>query len=119
MQLPTNSEIIFWVDTDESELFTQVSRHAELLNLPGIQVIWAKNGQHLNDSIADCRQRIINVHENLKGEIMGSIVIGLEDDTLPPPNAIKRLTTHLRNPEIGFAQGIEVGVVTAYTVLGK
>lgn len=108
MVIPLETEIIFYIDTNEEALYEAV-KNQPVYGFDSVKVIWGRNGEHINDSVFECRRRIANVHESLKPLIKGEIVIGLEDDTLSPPNTLTRLTELVWSPATGYVQGIEVG----------
>ena len=108
MIVPSETEIIFYVDTNDQELYESVNAKRPK-GFESVKTIWGKNGNHINDSIPECRRRIANVHESLKPLIKGEVVIGIEDDTLSPANTLTRLTELVWSPAAGYVQGVEVG----------
>lgn len=56
------------------------------------------------------RSRIIGNLRRFLCEARGEILLGAEDDTIPDVDAYPKLIEHLvKNPEVGFVQGTEVG----------
>lgn len=57
------------------------------------------------------RLRISDIHNEIKQHIWAcDYVMGIEDDTLVPPNALEKLLKNFtNNPHAGFIEGVELG----------
>lgn len=60
-------------------------------------------------SIAKRRERIAENWTFFMKEARGEIILGAEDDTLPPPDAYRKLLEVMHEKKAGFVQGTEVG----------
>lgn len=114
-------EVIFYIDTDNKELFKRLNDWCILNQFVynGMKMIVSGNaappdytGTPASQSnIIPRRARIVSMKEDSKQYIEASeLVFGLEDDTFIPFNAFEKLLDDLNSADnIGFAMGVQQG----------
>lgn len=104
------TNILAYVDGDQ-RLFEKVQHFITHSNFAKKNVVFRAKGLPNVGSIRARRQRISDIHNEVKKHIGACDYIWLiEDDTLFPMNALKKLVDHmLMNPYAGFITGAELG----------
>lgn len=103
---PFRTQTIFYIDTDDPRINEQHMRE-----YPNVRVLRSLRGGPSEVRINSRRDRIAQNHNNIKNFIQpeSEIVIGFEDDTLFRPDAAKRLLETMKDPSVGFVEGVQVG----------
>lgn len=105
-----HTHILTYVDGDQ-RLFEKVQNFTSHSNFVRKNYVYRAKGIPNVGSIRARRQRIADIHNEVKKYIGASdYLLLLEDDTLPPLNILKKLVSHmLLNPYAGFITAAELG----------
>lgn len=107
-----DTEIVFYVDTDNKELWQRLYNWAVLNQFVynGICMIKSGNQAPENYSPIPRRERIIKMKEDSKQYISASeYVFCIEDDTKVPYLAFPTMLRHFKRRNVGFVQGVQMG----------
>ena len=104
------TNLITYVDGDQ-KLFEQARNYTITSKFAERLSIFRGKGQSNPSSIKSRRQRIADIHNELKGYIKNTDYIFLtEDDTLYHPSTLRKLQeTYSNYPNAGFITGVQVG----------
>lgn len=104
------TQILFYVDGDY-RLFSKTQQRSNKLTFPFKQVIYRNKGIPNTGSVKRRRQRIADIHNEIKQRVPAcDYVFLVEDDTLLPPNALQKLLENFEyHPGVLFHSGIELG----------
>lgn len=105
-----HTHLLTYVDGDQ-RLFEKVQTFTTHSNFVRKNCVFRAKGPANVGSIRARRERIANIHNEMKRYIGASdYLFLLEDDTLPPLNIMKKLVSHmLSNPYAGFITAAELG----------
>lgn len=107
-------EVVFYIDSDDKDLSNALHSWAILQTQQGwngLKLVKSGNPPPETFSPLPRRARITAMKEDSKQYISATeYVFGLEDDTVFPPNSFARLKDIFdKNPNTGFAQGVQMG----------
>lgn len=105
-----NTEVVFVVDIDDDRITKPLHEFLAKHNYKTSHVIVNSEHEPSEIRINTRRDRIAEVLNQAK-EFIGNtdFVFGLEDDTLFPPDALKKLLKIADKPKFGYAEGVQVG----------
>ena len=111
MTTPPNTNLLTVVDGGDKKLYEKVRNLTEMSKFKQRLCTFRKDKPIKNLSIRDRRLRIAKIHNEIKGLMTGAhYVFGIEDDTIVPSYALKRLMrAYEAKPSAGFIQGAEIG----------
>lgn len=110
--LPNNTEMICIVDSDNRQLYREVTRAilAHRGKFSSIKTFLTRNAKAGERSATERRKRIARNMNIMLTEARGDIILGSEDDSLPEdPNTYKILIQNLKDQNADFVQGTIVG----------
>lgn len=107
----SETELILYLDTDNPKIKSKCSKYIENANWSHSMIAESGKPGPTEVRIAWRRDRIVENHEAIKKLIdpKSEYVIGFEDDTLFPADCAKKLLEHIKRPEVGFVEGVQVG----------
>ncbi len=111
LQTPPNCNLLTIVDTTSTKLFEKVRNKTQESRFNERLCIQYKTTPPKQLSIPNRRVRIANVHNEIKKYLQKSeFVFGIEDDTIVPTYALKRLLRQYQTKSnAGFIQGAQIG----------
>ena len=115
IDLPKNRvEVIFYLDTNDKELEQMVLLQAKIMALNGFNGVGiftsGKDQPGEYGQRDERRKRIIEMREKTKEIIKGQYIFSVEDDTIVPRYAFKKLSKIIETgSNVGFVTGAEVG----------
>lgn len=105
--------LVFIIDCDEPSISYKLNKMANDFAYRSIKLAMNVDNNPNEARISIRRQRIVDVREQSKAMIAktdGLYVIGLEDDTVFPPDTItKLLLPLLTSQKVGFVEGVQCG----------
>ena len=111
MWIPENTEVVCVIDTQDNYTRERViDELAKSTKFVGVKVIITgreKIAEFKNVSIR--RQRIVDNWNFILAEARGKIMLGSEDDSLPQPDAYKKLLDTMEREKVDFVQANIVG----------
>jgi len=106
------TEVYFYIDTDNQNIINRATAFLEERKdkFNGSKILISGNPAPTNTRISIQRNRIIEMKERSKKDIKGSYVFGIEDDTLVPPNAFRKMYDDFQlDYNVGYIEGVQVG----------
>lgn len=122
---PKLTSLVFIVDAAEPNIRYQLREHAKTKPYRSVDIIMNEDNEPNEVRIAARRQRIAYVKNQSKALVAHTdceYVIGLEDDTVFPPETVKKLLKPFSDwPDMGFVEGVQCGrwgvkIIGAWTV---
>lgn len=112
--IKNSTEVIFYNDTNDSELQEQLAIWLDIFgpDFNGAKLYQSNNSRPNEFDVVDRRLRICDMKEKSKALLSDDsvYVMGLEDDTIAPPNAFLRLLGHLAaDDDVAISSGVEAG----------
>lgn len=108
LEKPSDTELIILTDGDK-DLEQAVDRRLDSLSFRRITVLQYSDGAPSDRN--ERRYRIADIHNTLRHHIpdRADYVFSIEDDTVVPTHALRKLTELLAQPNVAYASGVELG----------
>lgn len=110
LQCNKKTTALLCIVNGDNQLFVDTRNRCELSKFSQRLAIQVKPKQKIRQyDIGGRRKAIAELHNEAKTHINSEYVFGIEDDTIVPKNALKRLMQYADDVELGMASGVELG----------